>query len=322
MRLIGRLALVALMLAPDVAGAQTITVPRIGFLAAGSAEAPGRQVSAFRGRLRDLGWVEHKSVAIEYRWAEGHPERLPALARDLVRLKVDVIVTSATVGAQAAKAATSTIPIAFVALVDPVASGLVKSLSHPGGNVTGLASQFEDLVTKQPQLLKEAMPGLSRLLILSRIESSPTFVQPAEVAARELGLVVHLVKVAAIGEYENIFKTAQREHVGAVQILPSPIFFSQRRALIQLAAKYRLPAVYEFRDYVDDGGFMSYGPNIEEMFRGLAGYVDRILKGAKLADLPIERPTTFELVINLKTANTLGVTISPEILGRADDVIK
>jgi putative ABC transport system substrate-binding protein len=170
--------------------------------------------------------------------------------------------------------------------------------------------------------MKEALPGLSRIMILARTENLPTFVQPAEAAARGLGLVTRLLKVGAIGEYEDAFKTARREPAGAVQVLPSPIFGAQRRVLIDLAAKYRLPAMYEFRDYVDDGGLMSYGPSIVEMFRGLGSYVDRILKGAQPGDLPVARPTTFELAVNLKTARELGVTISPEILGRADAVIK
>jgi putative ABC transport system substrate-binding protein len=322
MYLIGLSALVVLLLMSSAAEAQPTAVPRVGFLGVGTSDGESRQLSAFRRGLRDLGWIEHETVAIEYRWAEGSPERLPALARDLVRLKVDIIVVAGTVGIRAAKEATRTIPIVFVVLVDPVASGLVQSFSRPGGNVTGLASQFEDLVTKQPQLMKEALPGLSRIMILARIENLPTFVQPAEAAARGLGLVTRLLKVGAIGEYEDAFKTARRERAGAVQVLPSPIFGAQRRVLIDLAAKYRLPAMYEFRDYVDDGGLMSYGPSIVEMFRGLGSYIDRILKGAQPGDLPVARPTTFELAVNLKTARELGVTISPEILGRADAVIK
>jgi len=322
MRLRVLAALVALVLAPVIAEAQAPAIPRVGFLGVGNADGESRQLSAFRRGLRDLGWIERETVAIEYRWAEGNPERLPALARDLVRLKVDVIVAAGTVGIRAAKEATTTIPIVFVVLVDPVASGLVQSFSRPGGNVTGLASQFEDLVTKQTQLMKEALPGLSRIMLLARVESSPAFLGPAEAATRGLGLAVRVVKVGTLGEYEDAFKIAQRERTGAVQVLPSPIFGSQRRVLVDLAAKYRLPAMYEFRDYVEDGGLMSYGPSIVEMFRGLGTYVDRILKGARPGDLPVARPPTFELVINLKTAKALGVTISPEILGRADTVIR
>jgi len=322
MRPVGLAAGVLLLLASGVAEAQPAPTPRIGFLDAGSAAVLGRQVSAFRHGLRDLGWIEQQTVAIEYRWADGHAERLPALARELVQMKVDLIVTAGTIGIRAAKEATSTIPIAFIVLVDPVAGGLVQSFSRPGGNLTGLASQFEDLVTKQPQLMKEALPGLSRIAILSRVETPPTFVQPAEAAARGLGLATRLLKVGDVREYEDAFKVARRDRAGAIQVLPSPIFGSQRRVLIDLAAKYRLPAMYEFRDYVEDGGLMSYGPSIVEMFRGLASYVDRILKGARPAEMPITRPATFELAINLKTARALGVTISPDVLGRADAVIK
>ena len=322
MQLIGLAILVVLTLVPGVADAQPRGMPRIGVLGAGSQAADGPQISAFRRALHDRGWIEGQSVTIEYRWAEGHPERLPALARDLVRLKVDVIMTAGTVAIRAAKGATSTVPIVFVVLVDPVTAGLVQSFARPGGNLTGWASQFEELITKQPQLMKEALPGLSRIALLARVESSAEFIASAEAAARRLGLSVRSLKVAALGEYESAFKTAQRERAGAIQVLPSPIFGGQQRTLVDLAAKYRLPAMYEFRDYVAVGGLMSYGPSMTGMFRGAATYVDRVLKGAKPEDLPIERPTTFELVINLKTAKALGLTVSPEILGRADELIQ
>ena len=188
--------------------------------------------------------------------------------------------------------------------------------------MTGVASQFEELITKQPQLMKEALPGLSRLAILARAEDSPQFVTSAETAARGAGLAVKTLRVGAPEEYETAFRTAQRDHAGAVLVIPSPVFSVHRRLLIDLAAKYRLPAIYEFRDYVEDGGLMSYGPSIIEMFRAIASYVDRILKGAKPDDLPVDRPTTFELAINLKTAKNLGLTISPSVLGRADHVVE
>ncbi len=322
MRRIGLAVLIALTLAPVVADAQQSGIPRIGFLGPGNPGVDSPQVLAFRRGLRDLGWLEGQTVAIEYRWAEGNPQRLPALARDLTQLKVDVIVTSGTGAVRAAKEATSTIPIVFIVLVDPVSRGLVKGFARPGGNATGLASQFDELITKQPQLMKEALPNFSRIALLFRAEDSPAFVSTAEAAARGLGLTVRALKVAAVGEYENAFRTAQRERAGAIQVLPSPIFSAQRRVLIELAAKYRLPAIYEFSDYVRDGGLMSYGPSITEMFRGVASYVDRILKGAKPDDLPVERPATFELAINLKTARALGLTISQSVLGRADQVIE
>ena len=321
-RSIGLAVLVAIALAPLGGAAQPAALPRIGFLGATGPAVDSPQMLALRHGLRDVGWVEGQTVTFEYRWAEGHPERLPALARELVALKVDVIVTAGTVPIRAAKDASRTIPIVFVVLVDPVAGGLVKSFARPGGNVTGWASQFEELVTKQPQLMKEALPGLARLVLLARVEGSREFVGRAEAAARGLGLTVHSLRVAAVDEYENAFKMAQRERAGAVQVLPSPIFGGQRHTLIDLAAKYRLPAICEYRDYVEDGGLMSYGPSVTAMFRGAAGYVDRILKGARPEDLPIARPTTFELVINLRTAKALGVTLSPEVLGRADELIR
>jgi len=326
MRLIGRVVVISLNLfaAPLVVEAQpSRQVPRIGFLSYGAPTtiaSPERE--AFRQGLRELGWIEGQTVTIEYRWAEGNPQRLPALARDLIQLKVDVIVTSGTGAIRAAKEATSTIPIVFVVLTDPVSRGLVKGFAHPGGNLTGLASQFDELLSKQPQLMKEALPNLSRIALLSRAEDSPAFVSTAEAAARGLGLAVRALKVAEVGEYENAFRTAQRERAGAILVLPSPIFNARRRVLIELAAKYRLPAIYEFSDYVRDGGLMSYGPNIAEMFRASASYVDRILKGAKPDDLPVQRPAIFELAINLKTAKALGLTISPSVLGRVDLVIE
>ena len=322
MRRIGLAVLVVLTLSPLVTDAQQTGLRRIGFLGSGYPSADSPQPLAFRRGLRELGWIEGQTVAIEYRWAEGNPQRLPELAQALVRLKVDVIVAMGTGGIRAAKNATSTIPIVFVVLVDPVSTGLVKSFARPGGNVTGVASQFEELITKQPQLMKEALPGLSRLAILARAEDSPQFVTSAETAARGAGLAVKTLRVGAPEEYETAFRTAQRDHAGAVLVIPSPVFSVHRRLLIDLAAKYRLPAIYEFRDYVEDGGLMSYGPSIIEMFRAIASYVDRILKGAKPEDLPVDRPTTFELAINLKTAKTLGLTISPSVLGRADHVVE
>jgi ABC-type uncharacterized transport system substrate-binding protein len=322
MRPIGFAIAFTLSLTSLLAEAQPVGTPRIGFLGVGTAVGDRRLVSAFRQGLSDLGWIESKTIAIEYRWAEGSADRLPSLAQELIRLKVDIIVTTGIVGIRAAKGATTTIPILFIVLNDPVAAGLVNSLAHPGGNATGLASQFEELVTKQMQLLKEALPGLSRVVLLSRAESVATNVGPAVVAARELGLTVSTLKVGALADYENAYRTAQREHAGAIQVLPSPVFNTHRRALIDLAAKYRIAAIYEFSDYVHDGGLMSYGPSITAMFRGLAGYVDRVLKGAKPEDMPVERASTFELVINAKTAKALDLSISQSVLVRADEIIQ
>jgi ABC-type uncharacterized transport system substrate-binding protein len=324
MRLIGFavMLIISVALAVVDTSAQTARTPRIGFLGAGTGMPVSTQVEAFRQGLRELGWIENQTVTIEYRWVEGNPHRIPELAADLVRLKVDILVITGSEAIRAVKEATSSIPVVFVVLVDPVAAGFVKSFARPGGNLTGLASQFEELSTKQLQLLKETLPRLSRIALLHRVESPTTFVKAAETAARDLGLSARSFKVAEAAEYENAFRAAQRERVGAIQVLPSPYFDVHHGQLIELAAKYRLPAIYEFKNYVQDGGLMSYGPDINRMFWSAASYVDRILKGAKPGDLPIERPSTFDLVINLKTAKALGLTIPQSILGRADQVIE
>jgi putative ABC transport system substrate-binding protein len=308
--------------APLVAEAQPARPRRIGFLGYGNPTTVSAQLEAFRRRLRDLGWIEDQTVTIEYRWAEGNLDRLPALVAELVQVKVDVIVLSGAPAIRAAQKATNTIPIIFVVLTDPVLLGFVPSLAHPGGNMTGLASQFEELITKQLQLLKEAVPNLSRVALLHHAEIPPAILTGAETAARSLGLTARPLNVAVAAEFENAFKVARSARADAIHVLPSPYFETQHARLIELAAQYRLPAFYEFRNFVQDGGLMSYGPSINEMFARSAVYVDRILKGANPGDLPIERPTRFELVINLKTAAALGLTIPQSLLLRADEVIQ
>jgi putative ABC transport system substrate-binding protein len=321
-QLVTVVALLLLAALPTAEAQRAGTELRIGLLSNGSPTSVSPQLEAFRRGLRELGWIEGQTVTIEYRWADGNSDRLPALAADLARLKVDVIVLSGSPAIRAAREATSTIPIVFVMLADPVTAGFVRSLARPGGNMTGLASEFEELITKQLQLLKEASPKVSRVALLYHPEI-PTAILPAvETAARKLGLMARAFKVAEVAEFENVFKTARSEGAGAIHVLPSPFFNAHRRQLIELAARYRLLAVYEFKNYVDDGGLMSYGPSINEMYRGMASYVDLILKGAKPGDLPIRRPTTFELVINLKTAKALGLTIPQSLLLRADHVIE
>jgi putative ABC transport system substrate-binding protein len=280
------------------------------------------QDEAFRRGLRELGWIDGQNVTIEYRWLEGNPERLPALIAELVDAKVDVILLSGTPAVRAAQKATRTIPIVFVVLTDPVTLGFVLSLAHPGGNMTGVASQFEELITKQLQLLKEAVPNLSRVGLLHQSGLPAVVLAAAETAARSLGLTTRPLNVTGVAEFENAFKLARSERAGAILVLPSPYFDAQRARLIELAAQYRLPAFYEFRNYVKDGGLMSYGPSINEMSGRSATYVDRILKGAKPGDLAIERPTRFELVINLKTAAALGLAVPQSLLQRADEVIQ
>lgn len=262
-------------------------------------------------------------MRIEYRSAEGKADRVQALVADLVRLKLDAIVASGTIALRALQHATSTIPVvSAVLLLDPVRLGLAASFARPGGNITGLASQYEQIITKHVELLTEAMPGISRVQLLHHATADTETAAAAVTAAETLGLKVRVVVVSEVAEFERAFKTARAEGVQAVLVGPSPIFNAHRRVLIRLAASYRLPAFYEFKDYVTDGGLISYGPSLPEMYRRAAYYVDRILKGAKPAEIPIERPSTYELVVNLKTARALGLTIPRSILLRSDHVIE
>lgn len=296
-------------------------IARIGFLGYSARSASSSQFEAFLTGLRELGWIEGKTAVIEYRSVEGHTERLATLVTDLVRSKVDVIMLSGSIGIRAAQAVNSTVPVVFVVLVDPVNMGFVSSLARPGGNMTGLASQFELLITKQLQLLREALPGLSRIALLNYHEATAVTLRAAEAAARNLGLHVLTLDVTDTTEFDGAFRKARSEQVGALQVLPSPYFDAVHMQLIELAALYRLPAFYEFRNYVRDGGLMSYGPSIDAMFHRAASYVDRILRGAKAGDLPIERPPKFELVVNLKTAAALGLTFPQALLLQVDEAI-
>jgi putative tryptophan/tyrosine transport system substrate-binding protein len=315
-----------LLAVPRAARAQRSgQVPRIGYIGNGSPTTPASpQLEAFRQGLRELGYIEGQTVTIEYRWAEGNVDRLPALAAELVRLKVDVIVLSGTPAIRAAQQATSSIPIVIgVILINPVDAGFVASLARPGGNITGLASQYEEIVTKQVQLLAETVPKLSRVVFLHHASVPQGVTARAAVgAADQLGLKTRVLEVSEVAQLEGAFRTARDDRAQALLVLPSPFFNAHRRDLIKLAASYRLPAFYEFKEYVQDGGLISYGPSLPDMWRRAATYVDRILKGAKPGDLPIERPTKFELIINLKTAKALGLTIPPAVLARADEVIQ
>jgi len=301
--------------------------PRIGYLAPSLTANPALH-EAFRQGLRDLGYVEGRNVAIEYRDAEGKDERLPALAAELAALKVDVIVTNGgTLAALAAQRATRTIPIVFVATGDPVSSGLVASLARPGGNATGLSLLFPELVGKWLELLKQAIPGVSRIAILQQPGAVPEraqerIVREADVAARSLGVRLQFVWARGPADIDRAFSDITKARASALAVLSTPMLGSQRQRLADLAAKNRLPTVYSFRPYVEAGGLMAYGPSTSDMARRAATYVDKILKGAKPADLPVEQPTKFELVINLKTAKALGLTIPPSLLQRADEVIQ
>jgi putative tryptophan/tyrosine transport system substrate-binding protein len=327
MRLIG-LAVVFVLnltLAPLALEAQpTAKIARIGYLAIDQAASPHLR-EAFLQELRDLGYVEGRNLDIEYRSAEGKSEQLPALAAELVALKVDVIVAPSTVAALAAKQATRTLPIVSVAI--PVTSGLVTSLARPGGNVTGLSFFSPELVGKCLEQLKLAVPAVSRVAALWQPggQGEPTekdMLKAAEVAARALGVRLQFVEARGPENFDRAFSEMTRARAGALTVLPSNMFISERRRLVDLAAKNRLPAVYPWREFVDAGGLMSYGLNVADLFRRAATYVDKILKGAKPADLPVEQPTKFELVINLRTAKVLGLTIPQTLQQRADQMIE
>jgi putative ABC transport system substrate-binding protein len=321
------IALVALGAAPLAAEAQQAAkVARIGYLSPNLAASPHNH-EAFRQGLRDLGYVEGRNVVIEYRNAEGKLERLPALAAELVALKVDVIVAPNTPAAVAAKQAAKTIPIVFAVAGDPVGSGLVTSLARPGGNVTGLSNLALELVGKCLEQLKQAIPGVSRIAVLWHPGVFPEstekdLLKAAEVAARALGVRPQFVEARGPEDFDRAFSDMTSARAGALTVLPSNMFISERRRLVDVAAKNRLPTVYPWREFVDAGGLMSYGPNYDDLFRRAAIYVDKILKGAKPGDLSVEQPTKFELVINLKTAKDLGLTIPQSVLGRADEVIQ
>jgi putative ABC transport system substrate-binding protein len=320
----------ALLTAPLAADAQQAgNVPRIGYLEFVSAELPIAQamIDAFRQGMRERGYVEGQTFVIEYRAAAGRVERLPELLVELAHLKVNVIVASAVPAARAAKQATTTIPIVSAVMADPDGDGLVASLARPGGNVTGLTFLAPALVAKRLQLLKEAVPGVSHVaaLVHPRVYGEHTMrdmLEEAEVAAQTLGVRLQVLEASSPNDFDRAFSEIFTKTPAALVVFPSPMLYSAHRRLVELAAKYRLPAIYAFKEAVAAGGLMSYGTNIPDLSRRAATYVDKILKGAKPADLPVEQPTKFELVINLKTAKALGLTIPPSVLARADEVIQ
>ena len=313
------------LLAPLAAEGQApAKVPRIGFLSASSPMDNPRLLEAFRQGLRDLGYVDGQSIAIEYRFAEGRPERLPALATELVRLKVDVIVAQGASVAEAAKQVTSTVPIVFGATGDPIGAGHVASFARPGGNITGLASIAPEVVGKQLELLKEVAPKVFRVAVLQNPSNHthPFVLQQAEGAARALGLQLHILQAGSPAEIDAAFAEMRSQRAGGILVLRDPLDLGQRTQIAALVAKSRVPAVYGTREAAEAGGLIAYGASVPFMYRGAASYVDKILRGAKPADLPVEQPTKFELVINLKTAKALGLTIPPSLLQRADQVIE
>ena len=316
----------AMLLAPlGAAAQQPEKVPRIGYFSAGSPSSAPHLLEAFRKGLRELGWVEDKNIVIDYRFAEGRSDRLPDLAAELVRLKVDIIVAVPTPAAAAAKNATETIPIVMIGAYDPVGVGLIAGLARPGGNVTGSSySVGLEIIAKQLELLKETVPKVRRVAILwnPANPSHPLVVRELNVAARSLGVQLQFLEARGPNEFEGAFAAMAKERMGALLVVPDSVSFLHRTRLADLAARSHLPAAYGLRGHVDAGGLMSYGPDSADLFRRAATYVDKILKGAKPADLPVEQPTKFELVVNLKTAKALGLTIPQSVLVRADEVIQ
>ena len=317
-------AVVLLVLGAIVEAQQTKKVPRIGVLAAPSASFFSTRIGAFRQGLRELGYLEGKNISIEYRYAEGKLDRLPELAAELVHLKVDVILTASEFGVLAAKNATRTIPIVFGVTEDAVASGLVSSLARPGGNATGLTVVAADLGGKRLELLKESFPRVARVGVFwpsGGPRGSLPFTE-LETAAKALGLMLQSLPVRGLDDIEPAFEAAKRLGAQALLTNPNPVINTQGDRIMEFAAKNRLPAMYPSSEFVEAGGLMSYAPSYPDVFRRSATYVDKILKGAKPADLPVEQPTKFEFVINLKTARQIGLTIPQSVLFRADKVIK
>ena len=299
-------------------------LPRLGILPPGPLAGRRHLWDAFRQGLRELGYVEGQNVTLVFPSGEVRPERLAEIATNLVRLNVDVIVTSAEPAILAARDATKTIPIVMAASTDPVEGGFITSLARPGGNVTGLCLISEQLIGKRLELLKAAVPGVSRIAIISN-PTNPAVthhIRAAETSAKALGLQNEFLEVRDTGDFGKAFLKATRGRAGALMALDDALIFTHRALVVRLAAENRLPAIYGFREFIDVGGLMVYAGNLASMYRRAATYVDKILKGAKPADLPVEQPTKFELVINLKTAKALGLTIPPSVLGRADEVIE
>jgi ABC-type uncharacterized transport system substrate-binding protein len=303
---------------------QSTKIPRIGILSSLSPAAVSARMDAFRQGLRELGYVEGKNLVIEYRYAEGKLDRLPALAAELVRLKVDVIVTGGPAVNRSAKESTITIPIVLSFDNDPVGNGFVASLARPGGNITGLSTFAPEISGKQLELLKEIIPKLSRVAVFGNSiqAGNPQALRETELAAGALGVRLHYLDVRSPKDIETAFREASKGRANAVLVLGNVIVTSQPKQFVELAVKSRLPAIYWSPEFVEAGGLMTYSVSITDLFRRTATYVDKILKGAKPADLPVEQPKKFEFIINLKAAKQIGLTIPPNVLARADRVIK
>jgi putative ABC transport system substrate-binding protein len=302
------------------------TVRRIGLLLPGNTRttAVRGQLEAFRQGLKEYGWVEGQNIIIEYRFAEGKEDALPAIAAELARSRLDVIVAESTAAIQSAKTVTQTVPIVMATSSDPVGTGLVANLNRPGGNITGLSLQAAELSGKRLQLLTEIVPGLARVAVLSNPlnPSIALSVEQTKAAAQALGIETHVVEVQAPDKFESAFAAVTAAHAGALMVLPDPLLYGQHPRIVTFTAASHLPALFPEREVAEAGGLIAYGPSIPASFQRAAAYVDKILRGAKPADLPVEQPTTFELVVNLQTARATGVTIPTSILLRADEVIE
>ena len=315
---------ISILAAPLAAEAQPPKVPRLGFLGISPAAAYASRIEGLRQGLRELGYIEGQNIAIEWRYADSQAERLPGLAEELVRFNVDVIIAAGVEPTRAAKQVTTTIPIVMGQSGDPLGLGLVASLARPGGNITGLTILTAELNGKRLGLLHEAVPGTSRVAVLTRsnVTGFGPMRQEVQAAARALTAQLHIVEARDPGEFEGAFRESARWSAQALMTLPDPMLWTHRTRIAELALKSRLPTMFPEREFVDAGGFMSYGPSLPDSWRRSATYIDKILKGAKPGDLPIEQPTTFELVINLKTAKALGLTIPPSVLRQATEVIQ
>ena len=303
---------------------QSRKIPRIGVILPGAPASFSLRTKAFLDGLRELGYVEGRTIEIEWKWGDDQLDILSGLAVDLVRSNVDVIVTGGTSAAKALEAATRTIPIVMAIVADPVAAGLVDSLARPGANATGFSIVAPELGTKRLQLLNEIAPNLSSIAVLSNSKNPQSKIEMKEMrtAAQAMGLQLHPAEISSEDDLENAFLVMNKVGAQALIVLTDPILFSQRKRIIDLASKYKLPAVYSFQGFVEEGGLLSYGPSDVDLFRRAAGYVDRILKGAKPGELPVEQPTKFDLYVNLRTAKTLGLTMPESFLSRADKVIE
>ena len=319
---IGRVA-GGLLAVPFAARAQQKAMPVIGILSTAS-PGPNPFMAAFRQGLSEAGYVEGQNLAIEYRWAEGHYDRLPALAADLVGRKVDLIMASSPPSALAAKSATSTIPIVFRGGTDPVGTGLVASLARPGGNLTGVSFIADELTAKRLELLSEMVPrvGVIALLMNPNNATAERVIRDVQEAARTKGLQLHILKASSESEIDTAFASLVQLHAGALVVGADPFLSGRREQLVALASRRAVPSIYAWREFAASGGLISYGPSLTSAFRLVGHYAGKVLKGAKPADLPVQQPTTLDLVINLKTAKALGLTIPPSLLQRADQVIE